>query len=245
LQGEERSNTLHLSTDAAIRDVEVLKAMAKRKRKKKAATVSANGGPVDGVLAKALSHPTRCEILAFLTEQDIASPVEMERAGLGENGASEPHVKKLPHISYHIRVLSDYGLIRLVDSRPVRGSTEHFYEAVGRMMLDIDEWSKLPPRAKNDVSIKAVEESFSLAAKALSAGTFDSFNERAVINLTLRLDEDGFKQLAEEITDFALQRCEQLQAEAAGRVEGDMSKLMFSSASFLLYESPRPKRKGS
>jgi DNA-binding transcriptional ArsR family regulator len=216
--------------------------MAKRKRRKKAATVSASGGPVEGVLAKALSHPTRCEILAFLAEQGVASPVEMERAGLAENGSSEPHVKKLPHISYHIRVLSEYGLIRLVDSRPVRGSTEHFYEAVGRMMLDLEEWSKLPPSAKNDVSIAAVEEAFGLASKALSTGTFDSFNERAVINMTLRLDEEGFKQLSEEITDFALERCQQLQAEAAGRVDGDMSKLMFSTGSFLLYESPPPKR---
>lgn len=216
--------------------------MAKRKRKKKAPTVSASGGPVEGVLAKALSHPTRCEILAVLAERGIASPVEMERAGLGENGTSEPHVKKLPHISYHIGVLRDYGLIRLVDSRSVRGATEHFYEAVGRMMLDLEEWSKLPPSAKNDVSIAAVEEAFGLAGKALAAGTFDSFNERAVINITLRLDEEGFKQVAEEITDFALERCQQLQAEAAGRIDGDMSKLMFSTGSFLLYESPPPKR---
>lgn len=216
--------------------------MGKRKRKKKANTVSAYGGPMDGVLAKGLAHPLRAEILAFLAEQEIASPVEMHRAGLGRKSAvKDPKKKKLSNISYHVRVLEDLGLVREVDSRPVRGSVEHFYEATARMLLDIDEWSKLPKEAKNDVSIAALEETLNLGAKALSAGTFDSFDERAVINLTLRLDHEGFVQLAEDITDF-MKLCQQRQSEAAQRVEGNTDRLMHASASLLLYESPPPKR---
>lgn len=216
--------------------------MAKGKRKKKASTVAANGSPMDGVLAKGLAHATRAEILAYLNDYGMASPIEMSKAGVGHNSTSaDPKRRKLSNIAYHVSVLEDLGLIRLVKTRSVRGATEHFYEANSRMLLDIEEWSKLPPRAKNDVSIKAVEETLGRAGKALSAGTFDSFDERAVINLPLRLDDKAFIQLAEEMTDFAFKRCEQLQAESVGRVEGDVSRLMHASASLLLYESPEPK----
>jgi DNA-binding transcriptional ArsR family regulator len=216
--------------------------MARRKRKKKASTVAAYGNPMDGVLAKGLAHATRAEILAYLNDYGMASPIGMSKAGVGHNSTSaDPKRRKLSNIAYHVRVLEKLGLIQLVKVRSVRGATEHFYEANSRMLLDIEEWSKLPPRAKNDVSIKAVEETLGRAGKALSAGTFDSFDERAVINLPLRLDAEAFVQLAEEMTDFAFKRCEELQAESVGRVDGDVSKLMDASASLLLYESPEPK----
>jgi DNA-binding transcriptional ArsR family regulator len=220
--------------------------MAKRKRKKKASTVSACGGPMDGVLAKGLAHPLRAEILAFLNDQQkIASPAAMDRAGLGRDGAAgDPDKNKLSNISYHVRVLEDLGLVEEVDSRPVRGSVEHFYEATARMLLDIDEWSKLPKGAKNDVSIAALDETLGRAARAVSAGTFDSYDERAVINLPLRLDNEGFIQLAEDITDF-MKLCEQRQSEAVQRVGGNMSRLLHASASLLLYESPPPRRSKS
>jgi DNA-binding transcriptional ArsR family regulator len=216
--------------------------MARRKGKRKASTVAASGGLMDGVLAKGLAHPSRAEILAYLNDYGIASPIEMSRAGVGQNmTAADPKKRKLSNIAYHVRVLEELGLIRLVKKRAVRGATEHFYEATSRMLLDLEEWSKLPPRAKNDVSIKAVEETLGRAGKALSAGTFDSFNERAVINLPLRLDKAAFVQLAEEMTDFAFKRCEQLQADSVNRAGGDVAKLMHASASLLLYESPPPK----
>jgi len=217
--------------------------MPKRKRKKPAATVAARGGPVDGVLAKALSHPTRAEILAFLAEHEVGSPREMEKAGLGKKGENRGGKgRKLAHISYHVDVLSDLRLIVLVKTEPVRGATQHFYAANARMLLSVEDWSKLPRSSKTDVSIAALEEVFSLARKALSEDTFDSFNERAVINQTFRLDDRRFVQLCDEMTEFALQRCQQLQAESIADVEGNLGQLKYFSTSMLAYESPPPKR---
>jgi DNA-binding transcriptional ArsR family regulator len=214
--------------------------MAKRKRKGRAATISACGGPMDGVLAKGLRHPLRAEILAFLNdEQDIASPVEMFRANVGQNGQGTKYV--LENISYHCRVLEELGLIVEVDSRSVRGTVEHFYEATARMMLDIEEWSKLPPEAKSEVSTAAVEETLARAGKALSAGTIDSFDERAIINLPLTLDDEGFIQLAEDVTELMI-LAERRQAESVQRQKGNEKKLFYASASLLLYESPPPRK---
>jgi len=195
---------------------------------------------MDGVLARGLRHPLRAKILAFLNdEQDIASPVEMFRAGVG----SEPNASQylLSNISYHCRVLEELGLIVEVDDQSVRGATEHFYEATARMMLDIEEWSKLPPEAKSEVSTAAVEETLARAGKALSAGTIDSFDERAIINLPLILDAEGFVQLAEDITEL-MALAEQRQAESIQRQDGKAKKLFHASTSLLLYESPPPRK---
>jgi DNA-binding transcriptional ArsR family regulator len=197
---------------------------------------------MDGVLGKALGHPLRAEILAFLNEQQVASPAEMDRAGIGQNREHDPTNSKLSNISYHVRVLDDLGLVKQVGSRPVRGSVEHFYEANARMLLDIEEWSGLPKQTKKAVSIKALEETLGLAGTAVAADTFDSFDERAVINLTLRLDEEAFVQLASDITEL-MELCELRQSEAVQRVDGDTDKLIFASTSLLLYESPPPARK--
>ncbi|HEY3552569.1 MAG TPA: hypothetical protein VGK66_02670 [Solirubrobacterales bacterium] len=213
--------------------------MGKPRKKKKATTVSASGGPMDGVLARGLRHPLRAKILAFLNDQqDIASPAEMCRAGFTD---SEGNEYTLTNISYHVRVLEDLGLIQEVDSRPVRGSLEHFYEATARTLLDVEEWSRLSPEAKTEVSLAAVEETLFRATKALSAGTFDTFDERAVINLPLTLDAEGFIQLASDMTEF-MALCEKRQAEAVQRIKGNTRKLVHASASLLLYESPPPRR---
>ncbi|HET8565848.1 MAG TPA: helix-turn-helix domain-containing protein [Solirubrobacterales bacterium] len=217
--------------------------MAKRKKRRKAGTVSACGSPMDGVLAKALGHPLRAEILAFLNEHRVASPAEMDRAGVGQNRKPDPENSKLSSISYHIRVLLDLGLVKQVRSRPVRGSVEHFYEANARMLLDIEEWSRLPKATKNDVSITALEETLGLASNAVAADTFDSFDERAVINLTLRLDEEGFIRLADDLTEL-MNLAEQRQSEALQRVDGNLDALVYASTSLLLYQSPPPERPG-
>jgi len=219
-----------------------------KQRKRKHGTVSAEGGPLDDALAKALSHPTRAEILSFLSDQQIASPIEMDRAGIGRNirtrknagrRRADPDESKLSNISYHVRYLADQGLVKVVDTRQVRGSTEHFYEAVTKMLLDFDDWAKLPKNNKTVISIAALEETMERASKALTARTFDSFNERNVINLGLRLDEDRFKEASYRMHEF-MEWLQEQHREAIEEAEGDTSKLIPSTASLLLYESPPP-----
>jgi DNA-binding transcriptional ArsR family regulator len=224
-----------------------------KKRKRKHGTVSAAGGPMDDVLAKALSHPTRAEILSYLSEFEVASPVEMDRAGLGRNGSvgkKGPRKKdtddkrKLSNISYHVRVLEDMGLIEVVSTRQVRGSTEHFYKAVTKMLLDYDDWAKLPKGTQAGISISALEETMDRAAKALTAGTLDSFNERNLINLGLRLDEERFKKASYRMHEM-MEWLQDLHREAVAEAGADTTKLIPTTASLLLYESPPPKKSAS
>jgi hypothetical protein len=51
----------------------------------------------------------------------------------GEDGPVSPHwlstelKEPLSNVSYHVRVLADNAAVTLVDTKPVRGSMQHFY----------------------------------------------------------------------------------------------------------------------
>jgi DNA-binding transcriptional ArsR family regulator len=75
----------------------------------------------------ALGHPTRRQILREMDGRPPASPREL----------TERLDDTLSNVSYHFRVLAEAGVIKLVSTRPVRGSTQHFYG------MEIDaEWAK-------------------------------------------------------------------------------------------------------
>jgi DNA-binding transcriptional ArsR family regulator len=75
-------------------------------------------------LLVALGHPTRRQILREMDGGPPTSPRQITER-LGET---------LSNVSYHFRVLAESGVLELVETRPVRGSTQHFY---GRMSIEV------------------------------------------------------------------------------------------------------------
>jgi DNA-binding transcriptional ArsR family regulator len=65
----------------------------------------------------ALRHPLRRQILRAMIRQAPISPRQI----------SEELGQPLSNVSYHVRVLAEYGAAILVDTTPVRGSMQHFY----------------------------------------------------------------------------------------------------------------------
>jgi hypothetical protein len=186
-----------------------------------------------------MAHPLRCQILAYLTEHPVSSPAEMFRAGVGKKDGNE-----LSHISYHTRVLHELALIEEVKNRPVRGAVEHFYRAISRMFLDVDAWKKLPKEIKTAVSVSAVEETFDRASEAVTMGTFDSRDERTVINLGLFFDDAAFNAASQKL-DEVMDWMQEQAAAALQRAAGSDDKLIYTSVGLLLFESPaktRPKK---
>src|SRR4051812_29036343 len=67
-----------------------------------------------------LRHPMRREVLARLIQgKQPESPRQM----------AEALRTPLSNVSYHVRVMAQHKVLTLVDTRPVRGSLQHFYEA--------------------------------------------------------------------------------------------------------------------
>ncbi len=80
----------------------------------------------------ALRHPVRRKLLVAYAE-GVSSPTDLSRR-LGED---------LHLVAYHSRALNFYGVIELVETRPVRGSTQHFYRSndLGRRAIELGESS--------------------------------------------------------------------------------------------------------
>jgi hypothetical protein len=66
-------------------------------------------------------HPTQVEILSAMEWVAVPiSPVVMTVVlGKGRQAVG--------HVGYHMRKLSEHGLLELDSTRPVRGAVEHFY----------------------------------------------------------------------------------------------------------------------
>ena len=70
-------------------------------------------------LLVALRHPLRRSILREMALRGTISPREL----------AETLDRPLSNVSYHVRVLLDCAAVTLVETKPVRGSMQHFYSA--------------------------------------------------------------------------------------------------------------------
>jgi len=74
--------------------------------------------PATNDLFFALAHPLRRRILRQMLDCE---------ASVSPSGLAATLGKQLNRVSYHVAVLTHCGAIELVETKPVRGSTQHFY----------------------------------------------------------------------------------------------------------------------
>ena len=157
----------------------------------------------DPRVVKALNHPLRVEILRAI-EVDRASPVELSRRLDAPLGV----------VSYHVRVLADLGLIKLVKRTPRRGAVEHHYEAKAPVLLDDNVWKALPKAARRARNAPMLEQAGNAVDKAVRSGAFDSENAHLTLS-AVALDERGHAELSAELGKVA-ERVQKI-AEAAAK----------------------------
>ena len=93
----------------------------------------------EGDVLRALNHPVRRRILAMIDEGEASSKELASRLEL-----------PVPNVSYHVGILRDLGLIKVVRETPRRGAVERHYRATRqttsvRQVLD---WTLEADRAK-------------------------------------------------------------------------------------------------
>jgi DNA-binding transcriptional ArsR family regulator len=156
-------------------------------------------------VAKGLSHPLRAGILRILEERR-ASPSEL----------SEQLDAPLGNVSYHVRVLLDLKLIKLVDSAPRRGAIEHYYEAVAHTAeVSHAMWTRGSGLARQAVLASALAEIGQDVANTAAAGGFDT-DDAHLSRTTLVLDGRARAELDDHLKDV-LRQVERLQRESAKR----------------------------
>src|SRR5918999_1948622 len=157
-------------------------------------------------LVRALAHPLRAQILGILQERR-ASPSQLAE----ELGAP------LGNVSYHVRILNDLKLIRLVKKTPRRGAIEHHYEARTAALVSDATWSDTPPIVRQAMVSSALSEVGRSASMSAAAGGF----ERADAHLTrsrLTLDERGWKELGKALMRV-LEQADRIQEQSVARLK--------------------------
>lgn len=103
--------------------------------------------------------------------------------------------ERLGNVSYHCRVLLECGCIELSETRPTRGSVEHFYRAVPAPGIGSRTWQEIPSALRGDMAAAAVDGLTTRAIAALQAGTFQSRKGSAVSWSPMTVDEEGWSEL--------------------------------------------------
>lgn len=74
-------------------------------------------------VVRALAHPIRRAILRKLEGNS--------NGGLSPSQLADQMHEQLPNVSYHVRMLVESGVLKLVNTAPRRGAIEHFYTRSG------------------------------------------------------------------------------------------------------------------
>ena len=160
----------------------------------------------DTETVKALSHPLRVQILRMLEEKD-GSPVEIATAlGLPVN-----------RVSYHMRQLARFDLIKLVKTTPRRGAVEHHYRLQARPRISDKAWGQVPEIVKQAMTGAAVQQILELVHASAANGGFDR-SDAHLSRTDVTLDERGWKELAAEL-DAILKRIDRIEAASSERLK--------------------------
>jgi DNA-binding transcriptional ArsR family regulator len=177
------------------------------------------------VAMKAMSHPCRVHALHILSKQPVASPKEL---------AFQTGVE-LGTMAYHIRELRRFGYIELVETKPRRGATEHYYRAVKRAHFDEGEWLSVPPQIREEIMGMHLTATGKIVSAALSAGTFEGRANRHCSLLEFDVDETGFEEVG-DVMDEAMEKLMEIRATNAERLLEDEAEPIPVATSMLGFE---------
>jgi hypothetical protein len=179
-------------------------------------------------LLMALRHPVRAEALSILNVR-VASPAEIAR----ELGLD------VSKVAYHVNQLLAYECVEMVETRAVRGATEHFYRGIGQKYLDDGFWRKLSLNVRSAISLTGLRVIFSAIRDSVTAGIFDRREDRHLAVVTYDLDEQAWKEIGDLYND-TLDQTMEIAAEASERLSQGKPSGKGVRATFvqLAFESP-------
>jgi DNA-binding transcriptional ArsR family regulator len=177
----------------------------------------------DATLGAVVAHPLRCRCLAILGER-VASPAEIAR---------EIHVE-VSKVGYHVSALAKAGLLEEVGQRPVRGAVEHFYRAVARPITSTEDEAKLSLKQRASFARTIWSLITANATTALEAGTLVERTDHHLTRVPLRVDEQGWGEMAEAYMAL-YERVYEIQLASAERLGEDVDDPGISVLSVLAF----------
>lgn len=194
------------------------------KRKKTGARTT-----VDQGFVKSLSHELRVEIMTVLSER-VASPNELATMlNVGLSG-----------VSYHVKVLKDYGRIELVRTEPRRGAVEHYYRATSKSLLPAKTWRGIKRGVRAAFGGGLASDLFDELADALPGGKLAKSNSH-ICRMPLVLDAEGWKNVVAMAERFTAEVEAEQHASAAraAKANGGAAAASAYTVGVLAFESTR------
>jgi DNA-binding transcriptional ArsR family regulator len=161
---------------------------------------------VDELVVFVVNHPIRVDALQILNEGEASAAQIARRIG-----------QDMKQVGHHVKVLADSGCIELVRVEQNRGAEEHFYVASLRPCIGDKEWALLSPESRHEISALMFQAIVAEALAAFRNGTFDSRLNRHVSWQPLKLDEEGWAELMQELKE-SLERINDIRVRAEERL---------------------------
>jgi hypothetical protein len=191
--------------------------------------------------AEILSHPLRVRMLEIANEVDV-SAVSFVRGGYAS--ALLDHLEEgiaVSQVAYHFRKLAKAGCVEVVQHHIRRGAVENVYRGVARVWFDTEDWTKLDPARRAEISSVALQGLMARAESAVLEDTFDAREDRWLAWVKMALDEQGWKELGELCQQMmdGVERVREASEERLGHTDkpADTSPITWG---MLAFESPRP-----
>jgi hypothetical protein len=152
------------------------------------------------------------------------------------------------NISYHVKQLLEYDCVELVETKQVRGATEHFYRGVAQKYLHDELWFKLSHAVRNGISLTGIRVIVGAVRDSVAEGIFDRLKGRHLSVVTYQLDGAGWEELR-ALHKETLDRSMALATRSEGRIaEGKMkggAKPIRATTVQLAFESPPGSPRGT
>jgi DNA-binding transcriptional ArsR family regulator len=178
-------------------------------------------------LLKALAHPLRLELLGILSYRDI-SPAEFAKH------RGEP----VSNLTYHFRHLEEMGCIELARTRPRRGSVEHIYRRIKRVVFSDRDWLIMPDEARQIVASTILRDLVGRMTQALQAGTFTAREDVHITWRPVTLDEQGWTEMTELLRN-TFDTVSKIEVEAIERMRLSGDDGLEATVALAGFESPR------
>lgn len=178
-------------------------------------------------LLKGLAHPIRLELLGILSYRDI-SPSEFARH------RGEP----VSNLTYHFNLLEELGCIELARTKPKRGSVEHIYRRIKRVIFTDRDWLIMPDEARQIVASTILRDLIGRITEALQAGTFTAREDVHITWRPVTLDEQGWKEVT-KILKGAFDAVSTAEVGAIERMRESGEDGLEATVAIAGFESPR------
>jgi hypothetical protein len=189
-------------------------------------------------LCGVLKHPLRVRILEVLNEGP-KSPSQFVEEGLVPKAHYDHYQQALSLAAYHFRELEKEGCLRIVDTIPRRGATEHVYEGTARVYFTDEEFEQLAPDERSQFSRISFQGWIARADNAMRAGTFDARPDRWLTWVPFGTDERGWSDLTKAMA-HCYATVEQIRHDSADRLAASGEEAISITFGMSGFQSPPP-----